>query len=66
MDCSILYSFPSCFSAEFGELKSVAEGGIPLEHLITCVPGVQISLSEGGIKSVQWAENRSSPCSGMF
>lgn len=47
-------------------MEAVSEGGVPLEHLITCVQGVQLSLSEGGIKNVGWAENRSaSPYNGM-
>lgn len=63
---SYLFSFPSCFAAEFGEMEAVSEGGVPLEHLITCVPGVQLSLSEGGIKNIRWAENRpASPNNGM-
>lgn len=62
---SNIFSFPSCFAAEFGEVEAVSEGGVPLEHLITCVPGVQLSLSEGGIKNIHWAENRpASPYNG--
>ena len=52
------FSFPVCYEHEFTRLHVLAEGGVPLEHLITCIPGIQISLSKAGIKKVQWAENR--------
>jgi len=51
-------SFPQCFAAEFVPLRRVHEGGVPLEHLISCVSGVQISAAKGGSRKVQWAENR--------
>jgi hypothetical protein len=39
-------------------LVYVYEGGVPLEHLISCVPGVQIVVSPTGVKKVHWAENK--------
>ena len=54
------YSFPQCFAAEFAPLRPVLEGGVPLEHLISCVSGVQVSASKGSFRKVQWAENRRS------
>lgn len=34
------------------------DGGVPLEHLISCVPGIQIQVSSSGVKKIQWAENK--------
>lgn len=56
--CCCRYSFPQCFAAEFAPLHPAVEGGVPLEHLISCVSGVQISTSKGSFRKVQWAENR--------
>ncbi|XP_060583297.1 meiosis regulator and mRNA stability factor 1-like isoform X2 [Ruditapes philippinarum] len=53
-----LLSFTSCFSVEVAPLVYVYEGGVPLEHLISCVPGVQIVVSPTGVKKVHWAENK--------
>ncbi|BFZ17881.1 hypothetical protein BsWGS_20919 [Bradybaena similaris] len=53
-----LMSFPACFAAEFKAIESVKEGGIPLEHVISCVPGVEITLSKAGVKVIQFQENR--------
>ncbi|XP_052765793.1 meiosis regulator and mRNA stability factor 1-like isoform X2 [Mya arenaria] len=53
-----LMSFPACFSAEITQLVYVYEGGVPLEHVISCVPGVQIVTSNTGLKKVIWAENK--------
>ncbi|XP_052266236.1 meiosis regulator and mRNA stability factor 1-like isoform X2 [Dreissena polymorpha] len=53
-----LMSFPACFSAEVAQLVYVYEGGVALEHVLSCVPGVQISVSNTGFKKVIWAENR--------
>ncbi|XP_023231451.1 meiosis regulator and mRNA stability factor 1-like [Centruroides sculpturatus] len=34
--------------------------GVPLEHLIACIPGVQITKSVLAIKKIQWLENKPS------
>ncbi|XP_069761769.1 meiosis regulator and mRNA stability factor 1 isoform X2 [Narcine bancroftii] len=54
-----LLSFLACYASEFTVLKIVeeGEGGIPLEHLITCVPGVNIVTAQNGIKVVKWTHN---------
>ena len=31
---------------------------MPLEHLISCVPGVNVTVSKSGVKKVLWAENK--------
>lgn len=58
-----LLSFPDCYAAEFGELDVVQEnqGGVPLEHFITCVPGVNIAAAQNGVKVVKWVHNKPPP-----
>lgn len=58
-----LLSFPDCYAAEFGKLEVLLEnqGGVPLEHLITCVPGVNIAAAQNGIKVVKWIHNKPPP-----
>jgi len=48
------YSFMDCYESEFGAVEHGKEGsGIPLEHLISCVKGVEIVFAENGLKRVQ-------------
>nr|XP_032649308.1 meiosis regulator and mRNA stability factor 1 isoform X5 [Chelonoidis abingdonii] len=58
-----LLSFPDCYMSEFSDLKMVQEGqgGVPLEHLITCVPGVNIATAQNSIKVVKWIHNKPPP-----
>ncbi|XP_036923669.1 meiosis regulator and mRNA stability factor 1 isoform X6 [Sturnira hondurensis] len=58
-----LLSFPDCYAAEFGELEILLENrrGVPLEHLITCVPGVNIATAQNGVKVVKWIHNKPPP-----
>ncbi|NXP55922.1 MARF1 factor, partial [Heliornis fulica] len=58
-----LLSFPDCYMSEFSDLKVVPEGqgGVPLEHLITCVPGVNIATAQNGIKVIKWIHNKPPP-----
>uniref|UniRef100_A0A8D0GSX9 Meiosis regulator and mRNA stability factor 1 n=1 Tax=Sphenodon punctatus TaxID=8508 RepID=A0A8D0GSX9_SPHPU len=58
-----LLSFPDCYRSEFSNLEMVQEGqgGVPLEHLITCVPGVNIVTAQNGIKVVKWIHNKPPP-----
>ena len=53
-----IYSFPACYGSEFSPIPDAMEGGVPLEHLISCVPGIQIQVSSSGVKKIQWAENK--------
>ncbi|KAH1026039.1 hypothetical protein HUJ05_010628 [Dendroctonus ponderosae] len=39
-----LISFETCYDQVFEDPLPVADSGVPLEHLITCVPGVEIKL----------------------
>ncbi len=52
------FSLPSCYAAEFSPLKTLVDGGVSLEHIVTCVPGVKVDISSSGIKKIQWAENK--------
>ncbi|MGH0124221.1 UNVERIFIED_CONTAM: hypothetical protein FKN15_024650 [Acipenser sinensis] len=58
-----LLSFPECYASEFNPLKLVeeGEGGVPLEHLITCIPGINIVTAQNGIKVVKWIHNKPPP-----
>ncbi|KAM9598614.1 meiosis regulator and mRNA stability factor 1 isoform 1-T1 [Morphnus guianensis] len=58
-----LLSFPDCYMSEFSDLEMVPEGqgGVPLEHLITCVPGVNIATAQNGIKVIKWIHNKPPP-----
>lgn len=49
--------------SEFNDLQVVPEGqgGVPLEHLITCVPGVNIATAQNGIKVIKWIHNKPPP-----
>ncbi|TRY56306.1 hypothetical protein DNTS_031848 [Danionella cerebrum] len=57
-----LLSFPDCYAAEFGPLAVCEEGdqqgSVPLEHLITCVPGVTVATAQNGFKVVKWIHNK--------
>ena len=53
------FSFTACYAAEVMPLAFVYEGGVPLEHLISCIPGIEIiTSSTGGVKKVSWSENK--------
>ncbi|NXW66857.1 MARF1 factor, partial [Eurystomus gularis] len=58
-----LLSFPDCYMSKFNDLEMVPEGqgGVPLEHLITCVPGVNIATAQNGIKVIKWIHNKPPP-----
>ncbi|PKU45001.1 meiosis arrest female protein 1 isoform x2 [Limosa lapponica baueri] len=58
-----LLSFPDCYMSEFNDLEIVPEGqgGVALEHLITCVPGVNIATAQNGIKVIKWIHNKPPP-----
>ncbi|XP_039631256.1 meiosis regulator and mRNA stability factor 1 isoform X4 [Polypterus senegalus] len=57
-----LLSFPDCYASEFSSLSLVEEGeGVSLEHLITCIPGINIVTAQNGIKVVKWIHNKPPP-----
>lgn len=52
-----LSSLPDCYQAEVGPLEEYEEG-VPLEHLVSCLPGVCIISSTNGYKTIIWKENK--------
>ena len=52
-----LASLLECHQAELGQLQECEEG-VPLEHLISCLPGICIVMAAGGFKYIKWAENK--------
>ncbi|KAM3624258.1 uncharacterized protein V6R79_021181 [Siganus canaliculatus] len=56
-----LLSFPECYAAQFSPLQlgnEALEGGVPLEHLITCVPSITIVTAQNGFKVIKWVHNK--------
>ncbi|XP_034748035.1 meiosis regulator and mRNA stability factor 1 isoform X3 [Etheostoma cragini] len=56
-----LLSFPDCYASKFRPLQpgnETLEGGIPLEHLITCVPSITIVTAQNGFKVIKWIHNK--------
>lgn len=55
-----LYSVVNCYYKEFKEefRTDPNQPLVPLEHLITCVTGVQIIVSKSGHKQICWMENK--------
>ncbi|XP_067318485.1 meiosis regulator and mRNA stability factor 1-like [Anolis sagrei] len=56
-----LLSFLDCYASEFSSLDMEGQGGVPLEHLITCVPGVNIATAQNDIKVIKWIHNKPPP-----
>ncbi|XP_056265844.1 meiosis regulator and mRNA stability factor 1 isoform X2 [Pseudoliparis swirei] len=56
-----LLSFPDCYADKFSPLQlgnETLEGGVPLEHLITCVPSITIVTAQNGFKVIKWIHNK--------
>ncbi|CAB1344561.1 unnamed protein product [Coregonus sp. 'balchen'] len=57
-----LLSFSECYASELGPLavseEGEEEGSVPLEHLITCIPGVNIVTAQNGFKVIKWIHNK--------
>ncbi|XP_035993115.1 meiosis regulator and mRNA stability factor 1 isoform X1 [Fundulus heteroclitus] len=56
-----LLSFPDCYAAKFCPLhvsSEMLEDGVPLEHLITCIPSVTIVTAQNGFKVIKWVHNK--------
>ncbi|XP_060907408.1 meiosis regulator and mRNA stability factor 1 isoform X4 [Labrus mixtus] len=56
-----LLSFPDCYAAKFSTLQlgnETLEGGVPLEHLITCVPSITIVTAQNCFKVIKWIHNK--------
>ncbi|EEB14807.1 conserved hypothetical protein [Pediculus humanus corporis] len=55
-----LPSLADCYQSQFGPLPEDV-GGVPLEHLVSCIPGVDMSQSHGSVKYLTWATATSQP-----
>lgn len=55
-------SFSECYASELGPLavseEGEEEGSVPLEHLITCIPGINIVTAQNGFKVIKWIHNK--------
>ncbi|XP_056643206.1 meiosis regulator and mRNA stability factor 1 [Diorhabda sublineata] len=60
MDVMHLLSFQACYEQEFHEPLPVYDGGVPLEHLVTCIPNIDIKLvgPNKNIKIIRYADNK--------
>ncbi|KAK4874882.1 hypothetical protein RN001_014242 [Aquatica leii] len=54
LGCLPLLSFPICYAIEFGPLPE-DESGVPLEHLITCIPNLVLTCSDQN-KNIKYLE----------
>lgn len=55
------FSFPDCYAAAFSPLQvgnENLEDGVPLEHLITCVPSITVVTAQNGFKVIKWVHNK--------
>uniref|UniRef100_A0A3B3TWF3 Meiosis regulator and mRNA stability factor 1 n=1 Tax=Poecilia latipinna TaxID=48699 RepID=A0A3B3TWF3_9TELE len=55
--------FPDCYAAAFSPLQvgnETLEDGVPLEHLITCVPSIAVVTAQNGFKVIKWVNNKPS------
>ncbi|KAK5866453.1 hypothetical protein PBY51_020644 [Eleginops maclovinus] len=56
-----LLSFPDCYASKFRPLQlgnETLHDGVPLEHLITCVPSITIVTAQNGFKVIKWIHNK--------
>lgn len=50
----VIYSIARCYEAEVGKLNVSEDKGVPFEHLISCIKGIEIA-THAGHKRLQWA-----------
>ena len=54
-----LNSLIACYTSEFNENFDLEGDTVPLEHLISCIPGIQISVNyDVGFKKVSWTQSK--------
>ncbi|KAJ8976619.1 hypothetical protein NQ317_017449 [Molorchus minor] len=60
LGCMPLLSFQACYELEYHEPLPVDDSGVPLEHLISCVPNMDIKYvgTNKNIKVIKYDENR--------
>ncbi|XP_021942540.1 meiosis regulator and mRNA stability factor 1 isoform X2 [Zootermopsis nevadensis] len=52
-----LPSLPNCYEAQF-EILEVDDTGVPLEHLVSCLPGIEIYQGVGCVKYLRWLKSK--------
>jgi hypothetical protein len=57
MEIQLIFSLPSCYEAQFGIL-AVDDTGVPLEHLVSCLPGIEIYQGVGCVKYLRWLKSK--------
>ena len=56
-----------CYMNQFGmEIQAGSTVGVHLEHLVTCIQGIQLVASPGGYKHLKWQENKPSDLQERF
>lgn len=55
-----------CLEGALGEKIQANDRGVSLEHLVSCVQGVQIKNNNYGIKVLSWLEDKDFPDSKFF
>lgn len=57
----INFSFQICYEQEFKEPLPIDDSGVPLEHLITCIPNIEIKSAwpNTNIKIIKFSEAKS-------
>lgn len=53
-----LASLPQCYQAQFEPLRE-DKNGVFLEHLVSCLPGIEIYVSSANIKYLRWSKTQS-------
>ncbi|XP_015121506.1 meiosis regulator and mRNA stability factor 1 isoform X2 [Diachasma alloeum] len=53
-----LPSLPTCYEGVFQEALNVDENGVPLEHLVSCVPSVELRQGIGSVKYLVWVGDK--------
>lgn len=48
------FSFAACYEIETGEKLAVDDTGVPLEHLVSCVTGVELRVGANTVKYLVW------------
>ncbi|CAG0919010.1 unnamed protein product [Notodromas monacha] len=57
-----LASLPLCYEDQFGvSIQAGSAVGVHLEHLVTCIQGIQLINLPGGYKHLKWQENGGVP-----
>ena len=51
-------SLPNCYEEEFKEPLEVDDSGVPLEHLVSCLPSIDLRQGIGSVKYVIWNANK--------